>query len=221
VPKITAITQASNNNNKPDLNDPNKPCRYCKKTGHTVKDCFKLAYKKIAEDAKKLRTDSLQSPNAIASVVSSEGVPQPTRDKYVYIVATINGILTNCLCDSGCYVNLLPVHYVYINDVLPSRCRLSAAGGTPIEVLGHCKIPIQLENSFAIETDFIISPSIKKNMLEIEWLTKNAARWNFLDGTIIIQDPTFNIREPQSSHAEIGKEMSVRSVHAQRDDCKR
>jgi len=76
----------------------------------------------------------------------------------VYIAATNNGTLTNCLCDSGCDVNLLPVHYVNFNDVLPSK--LSAAGGTPIEVLGHCKIPIQLENGFLIETDFIISPSI-------------------------------------------------------------
>jgi len=87
--------------------------------------------------------------------------------KYVYIAATINGIITNCLCDSGCDVNLLPVHYVNINDVLPSNCRLSSAGGTPIEVLGHSKISIQLKNSFAIETDFIISPSIKEPMLGI------------------------------------------------------
>jgi len=119
--------------------------------------------------------------------VSSEGVPQPTKDKFVYIAATINGILTNCLCDSGCDVNLLPVQFVNINDVLP---RLSAACGTPIEVLGHCKIPILLENSFSIETDIIISPSLKEPMLGIEWLTKNAAQWSFLDGTIIIQNPS-------------------------------
>jgi len=31
VPKCTTNgTQASNTNNKPDLNDPNEPCRYCK-----------------------------------------------------------------------------------------------------------------------------------------------------------------------------------------------
>jgi len=123
VPKSTNTTQSINKNSKPDLNDPNEPCRYCKKTGHTVKDCYKLANKKFAEDAEKLRTDSLQPPNAIARVVSSEGVPRPTKDKFVYIAATIIGILTNCLCysDSGCDVNLLPVHYVNLNHVLPSN----------------------------------------------------------------------------------------------------
>jgi len=221
VPKVTNATQASDTNNKPELNHPNELCRYCKKTGHTVKDCYKLANKILAEDAEKLRTDFLQPPNAIARVVSSERIPKPLRDKFVYIAATINGNLTNCLCDSGCDVNLLPVHFVNLNDVLPSDCKLHAAGGTPIEVLGHCKIPIQLENGFLIDTDFIVSPSIKEPMLGIEWLTKNAVRWNFLDGTIIIQDPTFNVGDTQSSHADPGKEMSVRSVSILRDDCAR
>jgi len=105
--------------------------------------------------------------------------------------------------------------------VLPSDCKLFAAGGTPIEVLGHCKIPLQLENSFSIETDFIISPSIKEPMLGIDLLTKNAARWNFLEGTIIIQNPASSVGESQSSHARLGKELAVRSVYSQRNDCAR
>jgi len=88
-------------------------------------------------------------------------------------------------------------------------------------VLGHCKFPIQLENGFLLKTDFIISPSIEEPMLGLEWLTKNAARWNFLDGTIIIKNPTFSVRDHQSSHADLGKEMSVRSVNIQRNDCAR
>jgi len=66
----------------------------------------------------------------------------------VYIAATIIGQKTNCLFDSGCDVNLLLVHFVNLEDVLLSDCKLYAAGGAPIEVLGHCKISIQLENGF-------------------------------------------------------------------------
>jgi len=90
-------------------------------------------------------------------------------------------------------VNLLPVHFVDLEYVLPSECKLIAAGGSPIEVIGHCKISMQLENGFIINTDFIISPSIKEPMLGIEWLTTNKARWNFLDDTIIIRNPESNI----------------------------
>jgi len=153
--------QAGNTNNNPALHHPNEPCRYCKKTGHTVQNCCKLANKKIAEYAEKLRADSLHPPNTIARVVSSVDVPRATRDKFVYIAATINGTLTNCLCDYGCDVNWLPVHFVHPDNVLPSDCKLNAAGGTTIEVLGHCKNPIQLENGFLVETGFTISPSIK------------------------------------------------------------
>jgi len=130
----------------------------------------------------------------------SSGTP-----KFVYIPAYINGVLTDCLCDSGCDVNLLPVKFVNLNDVLLSSCELFAAGGTPIEVLGHCKIPLQLKDSFFIETDFIISPSIKEPMLGIQWLTRNASRWNFQDGTIMIRDPTSSVGETHSSHAVIGR----------------
>jgi len=121
--------------------------------------------------------------------VSSIDVPKVGRGKFVYISAFINCKKTDCLCDSGCDVNLLPVHFVDLCDVLPSECKLYAVGGTPIEVLGHCKLTIQLENCFLVETDFIISPSIKEPMLGIDWLIRNAARWNFLEGTIIIQNP--------------------------------
>jgi len=198
---------------------PMNPADIVKKTGHTVKDCFKLAKKKQAEEAEKLRLDFLQPPVSSARVISADNTSKPTRDKFVYISAYINGVLTDCLCYSGCGVNLLPVEFVNPNDILPSNCTLFAAGGTPIELLGHCKVPLQLKNSFFIETDFIISPSIKEPMLGIDWLTKNAARWNFKEGTIMIQDPTSNIDETHSSHAVIGRELSVRSIHTSKSDC--
>jgi len=111
---------------------------------------------------------------------------------------------------------LLPVHFVNLCDVLPSECKLYSAGGTPIEFLGHCQITIQLENGFLVETDYIISPSIKEPMLGIDWLTRNAARWIFLEGTIIIQNPAFNSGRPSSSYADLGRDLTVKSVR--RDD---
>jgi len=111
-----------------------------KKANHTVKDCFKLANKKQAKEAEKLRHDSLQPPVSSARVISSDQLSKPTRDKFVYISAYINGVLIKCLCDSGCDVNLLSVEFLNPCDILPSTCTLFAAGGTPIEVLGYCKV---------------------------------------------------------------------------------
>jgi len=151
--------------------------------------------------------------------MSSLGAPKRTMDKFVYISAYIDGVLTDCLCDSACDVNVLTVRFVNLSDILPSDCTLFAAGGTPIEVLGHCRIPLQLENSFSIETDFITSPSIKKLMLGINWLTRNAAKWNFLEGTIMIRAPNSRVKAAHSSHAGIGKQLSVKSVYTLKTDC--
>jgi len=61
-----------------------------KKAGHTVKDCFKLANKKQAEEAEKLRLDSFQPAVSSARVISSDNLSKPTRGKFVYISAYIN-----------------------------------------------------------------------------------------------------------------------------------
>jgi len=107
------------------------------------------------------------------------------------------------------------VHFVNLSDILPSDCTLFAARGTPLELLGHCIIPLQLENSFFIETDFIISPSIKEPMLGVDWLTRNAA---FLEGTIMIRATNSSVEAAHTSHAGIGKELSVRSVCSTKTD---
>jgi len=123
------------------------------------------------------------------------------------------------LCDSGCDVNLLPVHFVNLENVLPRASNLLAAGGTPIEVIGQCRIPMQLENGFIFDKDFIISPSIKEPMLGIDWLTRNEARWNFLDGTIMIRNPESNIRRVNPPPTQTGQKLSVRSIYTQRNVC--
>jgi len=56
-------------------------------------------------------------------------------------------------------------------------------------------------------------------MLGIDWQTRNAARWNFQEGTIMIRDPTSNVDENHSSHAVIGRELTVRSIHTSKSDC--
>jgi len=58
-------------------------------------------------------------------------------------------------------------------------------------------------------------------MLGIEWLTTNEARWNFLDGTIIIRNPESNVRRVNPLPTQPGQELAVRSIHTQWDDCTR
>jgi len=61
----------------------------------------------------------------------------------------------------------------------------------------------------------------KKNMLGIEWLTRNEARWNFLDGTIMIRNPEFTLGEEKPPPAQTCQELADRSFYTQRNDCTR
>jgi len=58
-------------------------------------------------------------------------------------------------------------------------------------------------------------------MLGIEWLTRNEATWNFLDATIMIRNPEFNIGNAKPPPVQTGQELAVRSVYTQRNDCTR
>jgi len=78
-----------------------------------------------------------------------------------------------------------------------------------------------LENGIIIETDFIISPSIKEPMLGVDWLTTNEAKWNFLDGTIKIRSSESNIGRVNPLPTQSGQELAVKSIHTQRGDCTR
>jgi len=45
IPKVVDSSSTVTNDNRLEFNNPNEPCRYCKKLRHTVKDCYKLANK--------------------------------------------------------------------------------------------------------------------------------------------------------------------------------
>jgi len=56
IPRAIDASLAANNDIRPELNDPNEPCRYCKKAGYTVKDCFKLPNKNAGRKSRETQT---------------------------------------------------------------------------------------------------------------------------------------------------------------------
>jgi len=53
-------------------------------------------------------------------------------------------------------------------------------------------------------------------MLGIDWLTRNAAKWNFVEGTIMIRAPDSSGEASYTSHAGTGKELLLLEVSTQR-----
>jgi len=55
-------------------------------------------------------------------------------------------------------------------------------------------------------------------MLVMDWLTRNAAKWNFLEGTNMIRAPDSSLEAAHTSHAGIGKELFDRSFYTAKTD---
>jgi len=193
---------AGNNDSRPELSDPNEPCRYCKKVGHTDKDCFKLANKKQAEEAEKLRLDYLQPNVSSAKLIStdhndkinepnkSNDVVRPSKeedgntvrnvvagdtdDDLIYLEVLLNGTSRACLCDTGSQLSLIPQRFVDPENIVPKISRIRAANGVIIDTLGSCKVNIQIGENFHVDSEFIVSTHTNIPVLGMDWMTTNA-----------------------------------------------
>jgi len=110
----------------------------------------------------------------------------------------------------------MPYDLVDPKDILSVECRLYAANGTVIEVLGHCKVIIIFDNKVKVESDFIVSKGVPEQMLGIDWLTKNEVHWNFLDESIALRNPVFNPGIPDQPPSESQRNVLINRVR--RDD---
>jgi len=109
-------------------------------------------------------------------VVKSDPVPKVTAQK-VYLRVEMNDHQTLSLLDTGCDKLLCPLRLESLD------CRLCAANGTVIKVLGICEINAKV-GSLSIKRMFIVTEDVAERMLSIDWPTKNYAEWNFEGGKI-------------------------------------
>jgi len=69
----------------------------------------------------------------------------------------------------------------------PADCRLYAANGTSITVMGEVVLDIRLGVE-VIPTRFIVSNNVTEPMLGIDWLRLNRATWNFEQDWLVLDD---------------------------------
>jgi len=74
----------------------------------------------------------------------------------------------------------------------PAECRLFAANGTVINVLGEVMMNIQI-GDLVLPTRFVVSDNITEPMLGIEWLRCNQMTWNFAKDILIISGKVFHL----------------------------
>jgi len=188
IPRVINASLAGNNDSRPELNDPNEPCRYCKKLGHAIKNCLKLINKNRKEETESLKDTLRPSPTEFTfRAVDFEGVDTNGTSKGIYLSAIINNEPVSCMCDSGSDVNFMPYDLVEPENIIEMSMKSYTADRTVIEILGPCRVSVQLVNQVTIESDFLISKWVACPMLGTTWLKENTTSWDITFGVLNIQ----------------------------------
>jgi len=97
----------------------------------------------------------------------------------VYILAQVGKYMTVCLVDTGSEKCVLPARIIDAVGLEPANCRLFAANGTTISVIGEKKLDVHVGDS-TIPTRFVVSSNVTEPMLGINWLRANRIIWDFV-----------------------------------------
>jgi len=114
------------------------------------------------------------------------------RDHPVYLDAYLGKRRVNFLVDTGCERSVTPKKFIGDVRLEPAECKLFAANGTVINVLGEVMMNIQI-GDLVLLTRFVVSDNITEPMLGVEWLRCNQMTWDFAKDILIINGEVFHL----------------------------
>jgi len=137
-------------------------CYSCQGYGHMARSCPK---------ADKKKGDNTPAENVPGVGVRGPDVRQ-MKDHPVYLKAYLGKRKVDFLVDTGCDRSVTPRTLIGDAILEPADCRLFAANGTVINVVGEVSMNIRI-GDLILPTRFVVSDNITKPMLGVDWLRCN------------------------------------------------
>jgi len=106
------------------------------------------------------------------------------KEHPVYIRAQIGKYMTSFLVDTGSEKCVLPARLIDAVGLEPAECRLFAANGTTIIVIGEKTLDVNV-GDLTIPTRFVVSSNVTEPMLGVNWLRANRIIWDFCQRYVI------------------------------------
>jgi hypothetical protein len=103
----------------------------------------------------------------------------------MYMDVQINGVTAQCLVDSGCGRSIIPRRMVSTAGLFSTVVKLTAANGADLNVLGRMRLRFMMQNMH-MYADFIVSDSIDKFKIGVDFLSRVKAVWDFSKGILLI-----------------------------------
>jgi len=109
------------------------------------------------------------------------------KEHPVYLNAYFGKRRVSFLVDTGCERLVTPKRLVGDSHIEQAECRLFAANGTVINVIGEVTMDIRIWE-LILPTRFVVSDNITEPMLGVEWLRCSQMTWDFAQDILIIGD---------------------------------
>jgi len=127
------------------------------------------------------------------------------KEHPVYIRAQIGKYMTVCLVDAASQKCVLPGRLIDTMSLEPADCRLFAANGMTINVIGEKTLDVHV-GDLTIPTRFVISRNVTDPMLGVNWLRRNRVIWDFAKDLLLVNGRKFELI------SRLGKNMCRRVV---------
>jgi len=106
---------------------------------------------------------------------------------------------------------VLPARIIDAVSLKPADCRLFAANGTTINVIGEKTLDVHV-GDVTIPTRFVVSSNVTEPMLGVNWLRANKIIWDFAKDLLIVNGEVFDmILEEKSQELKRRRWLQARS----------
>ena len=111
----------------------------------------------------------------------------------------MDGRTFSFLLDTGCEKSLLPASFVKGYDLQPLSCRVVAANGTVIPMLGMTTVHLQLGQT-SIPVEVMVSEFVSEGMLGSDWLESQHFVWDFEHKCLAKDGVSYPLKSRERSH---------------------
>jgi len=128
------------------------------------------------------------------------------KEHPVYIRARIGRKDAVCLVDTGSEKCVITRKLVDEAIMEPAGCRLFAANGTTVNVMGEIVLNVHV-GYLTMSTRFVVSDSKTEPMLGVNWLRRNRIVWDFAKDLLIINREVFDMVHESDEQASYRKTL--------------
>jgi len=114
------------------------------------------------------------------------------KEHPVYIRAQIGRKDAFCLVDTGSEKCVITRKLIDEATMEPAGCRLFAANGTTINVVGEIILNVHV-GDLTIPTRFVVSDNVTEPMLGVIWLKRNRIIWDFSKDKLLVNGRKFSL----------------------------